>query len=163
MYPLAKNKTIFTKEIFDEGYDRLYGVPYRKAIRKFIGILLALLIVASVLIFILKLPIVYLLTEGIFIVFLILYILIILPGKNKKNIYKKLHAGCSEPDPWRNYDFYEDHFVIGFPDGTTESCNYQDIESIYKGKNVYGILTKGQHNALVDKNRFTGELPEILR
>lgn len=163
MYPIAKNKTTFTKEIFNEGYDRLYGVAYRNATRKFLYILAAILIASVTLILGLRLPLFYLATEGFFIVVMYAYILVILPRNYKKNIYKKLSRGCSDPNPWRSYDFYEDHFVIHFPNETTEECRYEDIESIYNGKNVYLIFTNGKYNALVDKSQFTGELPEIFK
>ena len=60
MYPIGRNKTVFTQEIFDEAYNILWGEPYRKATRKYILIFAAILIAGFAFMTAIHLPVFYL-------------------------------------------------------------------------------------------------------
>lgn len=162
MYPIAKNKTLFTPEVFDEGYKKLWGAPYYKAIRKILYVIAAILILSIAFIIKTGMPIFFLVSEVFFIVVISAYILVVIPRKQKKKIFKKIGMGESGT-PWRSYSFYEDHVVVDFPNGEKEDYPYTDVTEIYHGKNVILLYTNGNHNILIDKNAFTGEIPDFLK
>lgn len=161
MYPIGRNKTVFTTEIFDEAYKILWGDPYRKATRKFIFFIAAILIASFAFVFATHFPVFYLIPGLVFSVVILYYIIVKVPRNNKKKIYKQMAMGASEP--WRSYVFYQDHVVVTFPDETTDEVKYDSFTSIYHGDKIILIYTTGKRNILLDKNGFIGDVPELLR
>lgn len=160
MYPV-KNKTVFTKEIWDEAYKKIWDAPYKKAIQKFLYIIAVLFIVSFVMVFGTGLPTFYLLTESFMIVVILFYIIVMIPRNNKKKMYKKMAMGANEA--WRNYTFYQDHVTVYFPNESTDDVSYHDFTDIYYGNHIILIYTTGKRNILLDKNGFQGEIPAILK
>lgn len=162
MYPVAKNRTVFTPELFQEAYKELWAKPYFKSTRKLLYIVAAFFIVSLIYILSKGLPIIFLGTEVFFLVFILLYICVMTPRNLKKRIYKKMGVSATDA-AYRDYAFYEDHMVVTFPDESSNTYKYSDIEHIYKGKNIFILYTNGENNVLIDKNAFDGALPEFLR
>lgn len=163
MYPIAKNKTIFTPDIFDEGYKKLWRSVYYKSIRKILCIIAVILVASVLFIFNTGMPVFFLFSEFFFTAVISVYILWIIPKKQKQRLYKKLGMG-ENGTPWRSYSFYEDHVTVDFPNGETEDYPYDNISNIYNGRKILLLYTsKGNHNMLIDKKAFIGEIPAFLK
>ncbi len=161
MYPIGRNKTVFTKEIWDEAYKKLWDAPYRKSVRKFIYFIAVLFIVSFAFVFWGGLSPFYLISEVLFSGVILYYITIQIPHTNKTKLYKKMAMGAGEP--WLSYVFCQDHVVVTFPNETTDEINSKEFTDIYHGKKIILIYTTGERNILLDKNGFIGEIPEFLR
>ena len=164
MNPLIENHVDITLPIFTEWRNSGKTVEYKKSMRKYSIIMAVVFVVALALLYILGMAPVMLITEGILLVIVYLWLIFLSPRSRNKGKYKTL---CQNADgtPKRIIRFYEEFFTVTTEADEVREFTYDKITEIKETDHLYVmIVDEADIDILLAKDGFTkGDIEQVKK
>ncbi|MCQ2509218.1 MAG: YcxB family protein [Lachnospiraceae bacterium] len=164
MEPLIENQVEITLPIFTEWRNSGKTADYKKSMRKYSIIMAIVFVGALVLLRILGMAPFMLITEGILLVIVYLWLLFLSPRSRNKGRYKTL-CRIAGGTPKRSIRFYEESFTVTTESDEVREYTYDKITEIKETEHLYVmIVDEADIDILLAKDGFIkGDIEQVKK